>query len=324
MPLEGIRCCVCHRYFSTEEIAFLGERPFCEPHRDRAIEATRTDWTRTGIIEAALLAAFVGAIALIWKGQLLPTHAGFGLLLAAIPAAIFLVFVYRQDRIEPEPVGVVLGVFALGALLGFGAVVPLEADVFAVDEWTHLGGPLAWAASSIGIAGTLHMLAVYVAVRYTVFQTTEFDEPIDGVVYAVAAGLGLATVDNTLFITQHDQVLPLAGAAILANTTLIDVACSALVGFGLARLRFEEGSTLAFLGTFLMAIVLHGGLHELVVVAGRTADGFDPLIGFGVTLGACALVLFAAQRLAVKLARAQLGMDDVGRLLPAREVSDVA
>ena len=307
-----------------EEIGFLGDRPFCEADRTRAIEATETDWTRAGILEALLVVAFVGAVAWIWEGRMLPTHAGLGVLLAGIPAAIFLIFIYRQDRVEPEPIGVVLGVFALGALLGFGAVVPLETEVFAIGDWTHRSGPYAWLASSVGVAGTLHMLAVYVAVRYTVYQTTEFDEPIDGVVYAVAAGLGLATVDNALFIAQHDEVFPLAGAVIIANTTLIDVAASALLGFGLSRLRFEEDGVLTFLGIFLWAVALHGGLHELVVVAGTTAHGFDPMLSFAVGLGTAAVVLFGSQRLAVRFARAQLGLDDEGHVLPTEEVDHAA
>ena len=61
-----------------EEIGFLGDRPFCEADRTRAIEATETDWTRAGILEALLVVAFVGAVAWIWEGRMLPTHAGLG------------------------------------------------------------------------------------------------------------------------------------------------------------------------------------------------------------------------------------------------------
>ena len=251
------------------------------------------------------LAGFVAAVAGIWHGEMLPTNAGIGFALAAVPAALFLIFIYRQDRIEPEPMGLVLGVFALGGLLCWGAVVPLEHQVFGVGGWEHRGGLAPW-VSSIGVSGTLHMLAVFVAVRYTVFQTTEFDEPIDGVVYAVAAGLGLATVDNIAFVVQQDQVLPLAGAAAIANTTLIDVAASAILGFGLSRLRFEKGSTPIFVLTFLWAAALHGALHELVIVAGTRGSTFDPLLAFGVTLGMSLIVLVGAQRMAVHFAREQL------------------
>lgn len=304
--MEGIRCCVCHRYFGTEEIRFLGDRPFCEPHAERALGATETDWTRSGVIEALLLAGFVAAVAGFWHGEMLPTNAGIGFALAAVPAALFLTFIYRQDRIEPEPMGIVLGVVALGGLLCWGAVVPLEHEVFAVGDWEHRGGLASWVAS-VGVSGTLHMLAVFVAVRYTVFQTTEFDEPIDGIVYAVAAGVGLATVDNIAFVMQHDHVLPLAGAAAIANTTLIDVAASAILGFGLSRLRFEQGSTPVFVLTFLWAAAIHGALHELVIVAGTQGATFDPLLAFGVTLAMALIVLVGAQRMAVHFAREQLG-----------------
>ena len=48
-----------------------------------------------------------------------------GIFLALIPAGIWLVFFYLQDRAEPEPKEYVLGIFGLGALLAAAIGIPV-------------------------------------------------------------------------------------------------------------------------------------------------------------------------------------------------------
>ena len=43
----------------------------------------------------------------------------------------------KQDRVEPDPKGYVLGVFALGALLAAGVGQPLIDQVFRVSQWLY-------------------------------------------------------------------------------------------------------------------------------------------------------------------------------------------
>jgi RsiW-degrading membrane proteinase PrsW (M82 family) len=54
-----------------------------------------------------------------------------GVVLAIVPAALWMWMFYQQDRIEPEPRGYVIGVFVLGALLAYAIGQPLIRDVFA-------------------------------------------------------------------------------------------------------------------------------------------------------------------------------------------------
>ncbi|HJL23370.1 MAG TPA: PrsW family glutamic-type intramembrane protease, partial [Polyangiaceae bacterium LLY-WYZ-15_(1-7)] len=281
--MERIRCCVCHEGFDPDEVEWLGGRSFCKEHHRRAIEATETHWSRAGLLEAALVALFVLVVALVFGGSTLPTSVDVGLGLALVPAVIWLVFIYRQDRVEPEPFGLVAGVYLLGALFGHALVDPLAEKLVAasggLEETSALG---AW-VHSVAIEGTLAVLAAYVVVRYTVYLTDEFDEPVDGVIYATAASLGVATAQNVAFVAHHAGVLPVAGATQMASTTLIHVASGVLLGYGLGRRRFdasEGGRWLA--ASFLAAVVAHGAFHELVVMAGAARGGFDPWMGFGV------------------------------------------
>jgi hypothetical protein len=109
-------CCVC----GEPGLYSLGKRWFCERHYQTATHERRGAWSSNlGLIVA--LVVFVGLVyaldaflqPVFTPSTLLIT----GVVLALIPSAIWLGVFYQQDRLEPEPKGFVLGVFALGALL---------------------------------------------------------------------------------------------------------------------------------------------------------------------------------------------------------------
>ncbi|MEM9072144.1 MAG: PrsW family glutamic-type intramembrane protease [Myxococcota bacterium] len=309
--MEKTRCCVCHEFFAPDETEWLGGRSFCKRHHELALSATELHWSRAGLAETALLAAFIGVVSLAFGSNPLPTSTATGLLLALIPAAIFMVFVYRQDRVEPEPIYVVAGVFVFAALLGHAVANPFADWLLARDGWQYEHELTAW-IGSIGVRGTLAALFAYLAVRYSVYLTDEFDEPVDGVIYATAAMLGLATATNLGFIAQHDGVLPVAGATAMASTTLAHVAAGVVLGYGLGRVRFDPQRGQRWLAlSFAAAAILHGALHELVVLAGTSRGTFEPLLGFGVAITLAAAVLASSHYITVRFARRSLEEGDI-------------
>jgi RsiW-degrading membrane proteinase PrsW (M82 family) len=116
----------------------------------------------------------------------------------------WLAFIRRFDRARPEPLWLVLVTFALGC----AAVLPVslvewrleEFSVYTNPQLMTFGGqiwafPIALAAyaTTIGLVeegGTL--LAAWAVAR----QRREFDEPVDGIIYASAAALGFAALEN--------------------------------------------------------------------------------------------------------------------------------
>src|SRR5574341_777396 len=108
-------CCVCDQPASRH----IGHRPFCDTHFIAATRENagleRSTLINLGVIVVYTLAVYVLAIVLP-AAFVESTLVLIGLVLAIVPAILWLNFFYRQDRLEPEPHHYVLGVFFLAML----------------------------------------------------------------------------------------------------------------------------------------------------------------------------------------------------------------
>jgi len=162
-----------------------------------------------------------------------------GVILALVPALIWLVFFYVQDRLEPEPKGYVLAIFALGALLAATIGIPLVENIFRISHWIYTD-TLTTIIGGILVIGFVQEFLKYAAVRYSIYNTEEFDEPTDGVIYATAAGLGYATVLNIQFVVSNGGVDIGAGVIRIAVIALAQASFSGITGYFLGRAKFES------------------------------------------------------------------------------------
>jgi RsiW-degrading membrane proteinase PrsW (M82 family) len=126
------------------------------------------------------------------------------------------------------------------------------------------------------------------AVRVYAYRTADFDAVVDGAVYGAVAGLGFATVENALYITdafqQVGQAAELFGDGIVAARALAGpghVIYSAIAGYylGLAKFNRENAGPIVVKG-LLIAAFFHGTYNLLVgIVPGAVADAFPEVTG---------------------------------------------
>ena len=162
-----------------------------------------------------------------------------GLIFSLVPAVLWLYFFYRLDRLEAEPKHMVLGVFLLGALITAALHDFIIDDVFNVRDWQYnswwghlLGGIL--------IVGIVQQFIIYATVRYAVFRHPEFDERVDGVIYSVAAGLGLATVLNFSYVFRSNGVDLDIGSIRMVINALAYASFAGIMGYYIGQARFEK------------------------------------------------------------------------------------
>jgi len=284
-------CCVCQRPIEGE-IMELGGRPYCPDCYARVFRNRRGLWWAS-LAGVGSVVVFVGLVALIvsltnphLEGGVL---AGVGFVLALVPALLWLAFFYAQDVREPEPKQLVLAVFVLGALLAQGVGVPLIEDVFDVNRWLPVGA-IYNVLGSILVVGFIQQFLIYAAVRYSIFNSPEFDERVDGVVYTTAAALGYATLLNVRFVVQSGGVDLLAGIIRIAVTAMALASFGGLMGYFLGRCKFEDEPVWWMPAGLVLAAMLNGLFNyvrgEVTTTAVHLAGGgYNPWPGLILATG---------------------------------------
>jgi len=127
------------------------------------------------------------------------THALF-LLPILLPIAFWAVYHYQKDRCLPEPVSHLALALALGAAASYLAgwmyqaldLASLRFDATLLAE-RNLAGTFTYAVLVIGLVEELAKMIPFLLV---VIRFREFNEPIDGIIYASFIALGFAAVEN--------------------------------------------------------------------------------------------------------------------------------
>ncbi len=118
-----------------------------------------------------------------------------------LPGLVWLWVFYRMDHHEPEPLSLVGYTFVLGGM----AILPaLGAERLATLLLPTLSGNDVWSLflMCFFVIGPCEEVAKFLAVRLFMFRHHEFDEPLDGIVYASAAALGFASLENVIYVVQ--------------------------------------------------------------------------------------------------------------------------
>ena len=194
-----------------------------------------------------------------------------------VPALLLLLVIYLSDR-RREPLWLVLLVFVLGGAgkLGTSFLEGRAALWTGLDVKAQVAGSAGSMLFLFGFAAPIRE-ASKVAAMWPAFRSKYFDEPMDGLVYASAAALGFATIENAITLREH----PLGWIWILRTTVALPAhvffACA--WGYALGRVKRIKRPGAIFPGAWLVATAVHGLYAHLVYGRGPGAlVGTIPLL----------------------------------------------
>jgi RsiW-degrading membrane proteinase PrsW (M82 family) len=259
-------------------------------------------WLHAGLITGARLFVVLAAAAILLVqlllgglGVLADPVLGLFVLFSAVPALLLAAYVWYADVTTSEPLSLLVITFLLGVLFaGFAGVLN-----------SLVGGPIQSAAASVGAApivgsalffflvvGPIEETVKLLAVRLSPYRDERFNAVVDGAVYGAVAGLGFATIENALYISQQvdaagaEAVFQAAGGTAILRSLVGPghVLYSALAGYylGLAKFNPEDAGPIVVKG-LLVAAVVHATYNTLAGIAPAAiaeATGLGLLGGF--------------------------------------------
>ena len=126
----------------------------------------------------------------------------FLLLAALVPAAFLMVQVYRLDRIEKEPAGLLLKLALFGALSGLAAGA-IEGALTRVLDVTLGGSTLRLVLENfLAVALVEEACKRWVVLKFA-WNHPAFDYRFDAVVYCVFSALGFSALENIIYFAEY-------------------------------------------------------------------------------------------------------------------------
>lgn len=206
------------------------------------------------------------------------------LAVSAAPAFAFLLVILRMDRQEPEPLGLVLRVIALGAASAIVAAL-FELALGGISLF-HSPGLLGAVTSSFIQIAPVEELCKLGVVLLFVWQKAQFNEENDGIVYVGASAIGFALLENILYVAQKG-----IGTGVLRafSSIPLHVFSGIIMGMYVGRAKLttrETARTLLIVKGFALAWFFHGLYDTFAQSGSALALLLLPLIvgvsGFGI------------------------------------------
>ena len=182
------------------------------------------------------------------------------IVVAFAPGIFWLWYFARKSLYRPGPRRLLVFTFLLGmvATIPAGILNSIFVDEAVLSEDARLASV---AMMMLLVVGPVEETAKFLAVRLFSYRSLYFDEPADGLLYAAAASLGFASLENLLYVLEFGPGVMILRAPL---STLAHVVFASVWGYRLG-LRTQGGDRRR--GPLLVAILAAAAVHGLFNVA---------------------------------------------------------
>lgn len=175
--------------------------------------------------------------------------------LAVLPSLAWMYWIWRQDKYQREPKGLVLLLLVGGgiiSIIGTLVVVSLYEGQVPTEEANPILNMLFTAALP-------EELFKLLPVMLFAWRSRHWDEPFDGIVYAGATALGFNLIETALYMLEESSLSGSLFQGLVRGTLGGHMVYGIIMGFFLSRARFTVGGTRWW--NLLLAWFVPAGLH---------------------------------------------------------------
>jgi RsiW-degrading membrane proteinase PrsW (M82 family) len=179
------------------------------------------------------------------------------LALAIAPGIAIGIYIYLKDKHEREPVHLLLISFLYGSLstiITFSISYPVNAFLL-----TKEGDALDQFYNAFFKVALIEEFSKFIFVRFVLYYSKNFNEPFDGIVYAVMVSMGFASVENVLYVFEQGYITGLLRifTAVPAHATF-----GVIMGYFLGRAKFTHRNNVAFSIIAIGAATFFHGMYD--------------------------------------------------------------
>lgn len=176
-------------------------------------------------------------------------------LLSIAPVFIVIMFIYIKDKYEKEPWRLLLINFFLGAIVSIIITTILYVIIDIPLPLRDRTSVFEQFIKAFFVVGLTEEFSKYIIVRYYAQPHNDFNEPYDGIIYAVMVSMGFAATENIMYVFQGgmETALIRAVTAIPAHATF-----AVLMGYFMGKAKFSNNRISLNLTGLSLAALFHG------------------------------------------------------------------
>ena len=184
------------------------------------------------------------------------------LAIALAPGLAIGLYIYLRDKHEKEPVGLLFGSFFYGVLSIFITLLLsgiistfIEIDEQALSDQAY---------HAFLMVALVEEFSKFIFVRGILYRNKNFNEPFDGIVYAVMVGMGFATFENIFYAFDGGF-----GTAIFRMFTAVPAHATfaVLMGYYLGKAKFEHKKSYYAWHALGVATLFHGAYDYFLFIS---------------------------------------------------------
>ena len=196
------------------------------------------------------------------------------LFLSVLPAALLIIFIYRQDKYQKEPFKSLFKAFFGGMLSVVFTIVTVRIIDYTIGLIPYLNQTVFY--DSFITAGIPEELCKFLVFMIFIWNDKNFDEYFDGIVYASFISLGFATVENIMYVMPGGIGTGIVRALISVPAHFL---FGVILGYFLSLAKFNSGKKGRYIIIgLLIAMAAHGLFDWLLMFSDRMGGALSSLI----------------------------------------------
>ena len=210
--------------------------------------------------------------------------------LAIIPGLLLIIYVYRKDKVEKEPLGLIFRIVIFGVISCIAAGYLEQFESQFLPQYPQ--GSVEYAVTtSFCMAAFVEEIVKFLAMRIGSWRYQGFNYRFDGIVYGVSAAVGFAVYENIMYVAMYGFQ-----TAVVRAFTAIPLHAFCGVFMGVIYSYSKKASILGKGGTsvlytifaLIVPMLIHGTYDTFAFLGER---GTVPLLIFVVILYVAAISL---------------------------------